>query len=152
MKSYLGRMVPGPGSSGPGTKTKRLLLAQNEKIQLRTVQGGNPCDNFTQAYPLWMLGWAHMTSARAFKDSSEGKKLLFCVSCIQHRFQICSEITTFERFNLCISIRGRWEVTTKDKTSWRHGGITWKKKAGGGLITCASLSAASEDTKTHLRT
>lgn len=72
------------------------------------------------------------------------KKKLFCVSCIQHRFQICSEITTFERFNLCISIRGRWEVTTKDKTSWRHGGITWKKKAGGGVNHLRlSLSADS---------
>lgn len=28
LEAYLGRMVPGPGSSGPGTNTKRLLRVQ----------------------------------------------------------------------------------------------------------------------------
>lgn len=29
---YLGRMAPGPGSSGPGTNTKRLLQIWDEQI------------------------------------------------------------------------------------------------------------------------
>lgn len=73
IKTYLGRMVPGPGSSGPGTKTKRLLLVSNEEIKLWTVTGANHCENFNGAYPLWMLGWAHIISARAFNDSKEKK-------------------------------------------------------------------------------
>lgn len=33
----------------------------------------NHCENFNGAYPLWMLGWAHIISARAFNDSKEKK-------------------------------------------------------------------------------
>lgn len=73
IKTYLGRMEPGPGSSGPGTKTKRLLLVQNEEITLWTITGANHCENFNGTYPLWMLGWAHIISARAFNDSKEQK-------------------------------------------------------------------------------
>lgn len=35
LKAYRGRMVPGPGSSGPGTNTKRLLQVQDENIQVK---------------------------------------------------------------------------------------------------------------------
>lgn len=45
-------------------------------------------------------------------------------------FKSAVKITTFERFNLCSSVWGRREVTTKDKTRWRHRGITWKKRGG----------------------
>lgn len=79
MNSYLGRIVPGPGSSGPGTKTKRLLLVQNEKILKWTVHRGNLLCDFIQTDPLRMLGWAQITSARAFKDSMKLKKKYYSV-------------------------------------------------------------------------
>lgn len=35
---YLGRMVPGPGSSGPGTNTKRLLQVWDEQIYVKHTE------------------------------------------------------------------------------------------------------------------
>lgn len=78
-----------------------------------------------------MLGWPHITSARAFKESMKrtidlkGWKALYV-----HALELDRALKspTFEWLYLCVSIRSAGEVANKNKTGGRHRRVTWKKK------------------------
>lgn len=78
-----------------------------------------------------MLGWAHITSARAFKESMKrttdlkGWKALYVHELVLDR---ALKSPTFEWLYLCVSIRSAGKVANKNKTGGRHRRVTWKKK------------------------
>ena len=100
--------------------------------QWTTEQSIQQKDNFIRSYLLWMLGCAHIASARVFSDSKNGNinEILRCCLHISSMFWVIGteQSLTFERFDLCVSVR-RWrEVPAQNETGGRHGSVTCGKQ------------------------
>lgn len=144
---YLGKTVPGPGSSGPGTNTKRLLQnhvseesvksttlrvlssASESGIRTKKKLSSNPFKSIQMSYLLWMLGYSQIRSASALKDSANNivasKKISFALKHDRAKARALKRRQTFERSELVSAVRSRREISTEYEAGGRHGRIAW---------------------------
>lgn len=145
---YLGKTLPGPGSSGPGTNTKRLLQKHIQRESVKSITQSDSCFTLCvkqelqyiiklscvtvsglikMSYLLWMLGNSQIRSASALKESENNIVTLWTICFPLKRDCVTAKALkrwrTFESSELVPAVRSGGEIPTKYEAGGRHGRV-----------------------------